>query len=102
MNVILKWLKGIKEDSLSQNQMVMKYDFPEIYIARKAIIVKAYAKTLVAESKLLTAIYNSGHVTDVTIMNREADGLYTLRVETSALTTPRGLRNRIAKQLVNL
>lgn len=66
------------------------------------IIVKAYAKTLVAESKLLTAIYNSGHVTDVTIMNREVDGLYTLRVETSALTTPRGLRNRIAKRLVNL
>lgn len=66
------------------------------------MLVKAYAKTLVAESKLLTAIYNSGHVTDVTIMNREADGLYTLRVETSALTTPRGLWNRIAKQMAYL
>lgn len=66
------------------------------------MLVKAYAKTLVAESKLLTAIYNSGHVTDVTIMDREADGLYTLRVETSALTTPRGLRNRIAKQMAYL
>lgn len=63
------------------------------------IIVKAYAKTIVAESRLLTAIYNSGHVTDITIMNREANGLYTLRVETSVLTTPRGLRNRIAKQM---
>lgn len=66
------------------------------------MLVKAYAKTLVAESKLLTAIYNSGHVTDVTMMNREADGLYTLRVETSALTTPRGLWNRIAKQMAYL
>lgn len=66
------------------------------------MLVKAYAKTLVAESKLLTAIYNSGHVTDVTIMNREADGLYMLRVETSALTTPRGLWNRIAKQMAYL
>lgn len=42
MNVISKWLKGIKEDSLSQNQMVMKYDFPEIYIARKAIFRSKY------------------------------------------------------------
>lgn len=66
------------------------------------MLVKAYAKTLVAESKLLTAIYNSGHVTDVTMMNREADGLYTLRVETSALTTPRGLWNRITKQMAYL
>lgn len=66
------------------------------------MLVKAYAKTLVAESKLLTAIYNSGHITDVTIMNREADGLYTLRVETSALTTPRGLWNRIAKKMAYL
>lgn len=33
MNVISKWLKGIKEDSLSQNQIVMMYDFPEIYIS---------------------------------------------------------------------
>lgn len=66
------------------------------------MLVKAYAKTLVAESKLLTAIYNSGHVTDVTMMNREADGLYTLRVETSTLTTPRGLWNRIAKQMAYL
>lgn len=65
-------------------------------------VVKAYAKTIVAESKLLTAIYNSGHVTEVTIMNREADGLYTLRVATSRLTTPLGLRKRIAKQLVDL
>lgn len=65
------------------------------------MVVKAYAKTIVAESKLLTAIYNSGHVTDVTIMNRESDGVYTIRVETGALTTPFVLRKRIAKQLVN-
>ena len=64
-------------------------------------VVKAYAKTIVAESKLLAAIYNSGHVKDVTIMNREADGVYTIRVETSVLTTPFVLRKRIAKQLVN-
>lgn len=65
------------------------------------MVVKAYAKTIVAESKLLTAIYNSGHVTDVTIMNREFDGVYTIRVEPSVLTTPYVLRKRIAKQLVN-
>lgn len=65
------------------------------------MVIKAYAKTIVAESKLLTAIYNSGHVTDVMIMNREADGVYTIRVETSVLTTPFALRKRIAKQLVN-
>lgn len=65
-------------------------------------LVKAYAKTIAAESKLLTAIYNSGHVTDVMIMNREADGIYTIRVETSVLTTPYVLRKRIAKQLAYL
>lgn len=64
------------------------------------MLVKAYAKNIVAESKLLAAIYNSGHVTDVTIMNREPDGVYTIRVETSVLTTPFVLRKRIAKQLV--
>ena len=66
------------------------------------MVVKAYAKTIVAESKLLTAIYNSGHVTNVTIMNREFDGVYTIRVENSVLTTPYVLRKRIAKQLVRL
>lgn len=65
------------------------------------MVVKAYAKTIAAESKLLTAIYNSGHVTDVMIMNREFDGVYTIRVETSVLTTPYVLRKKIAKQLVN-
>lgn len=64
------------------------------------MLVKACAKNIVAESKLLAAIYNSGHVTDVTIMNREPDGVYTIRVETSVLTTPLVLRKRIAKQLV--
>jgi hypothetical protein len=64
------------------------------------MVVKAYAKTIAAECKLLSAIYNSGHVTDVTIMNREADGVYTIRVETSVLTTPFVLWKRIAKQLV--
>lgn len=64
-------------------------------------VVKAYAKTIAAERKLLSAIYNSGHVTDVMIMNREFDGVYTIRVETSMLTTPFGLRKRIAKQLVD-
>lgn len=62
--------------------------------------VKAYAKTIAAECKLFAAIYNSGHVKDVTIMNRESDGVYTIRVETSVLTTPFVLRKRIAKQLV--
>lgn len=66
------------------------------------MVVKAYAKTIVAESKLLAAIYNSGHVTDVTIMNRESDGVYTIQVETSVLTTPFVLRKRIAKHLVCL
>lgn len=66
------------------------------------MVVKAYAKTIVAESKLLSAIYNSVHVTDVTIMNRESDGIHTIRVETSVLTTPYVLRKRIAKQLVRL
>lgn len=66
------------------------------------MVVKACAKTIVAESKLLSAIYNSGHVTDVMIMNREFDGVYTIRVETSVLTTPFVLRKRIAKQLVLL
>ena len=66
------------------------------------MVVKAYAKTIVAECKLLSAIYNSGHVKDVTIMNHESDGVYTIRVETSVLTTPYVLRKRIAKQLVRL
>lgn len=65
-------------------------------------VVKAYAETIAAESKLLTAIYNSGHVTDVMIMNRESDGVYTIRVETSVLTTPFVLRKRIAKQLAEV
>lgn len=64
------------------------------------MVVKAYAKTIAAECKLFAAIYNSGHVKDVTIMNRESDGVYTIRVETSVLTTPFVLRKRIAKQLV--
>lgn len=64
------------------------------------MVVKAYAKTLAAECKLFTAIYNSGHVKDVTIMNRESDGVYTIRVKTSVLTTPFALWKRIAKQLV--
>ena len=64
-------------------------------------VVKAYAKTIAAECKLLSAIYNSGHVTDVTIMNRESDGVYTIRVKTSVLTTPFALQKRIAKQLVH-
>lgn len=63
------------------------------------MVVKAYAKTIAAECKLFAAIYNSGHVKDVTIMNRESDGVYTIRVETSMLTTPFVLRKRIAKQL---
>lgn len=63
-------------------------------------VVKAYAKTITAECKLFAAIYNSGHVKDVTIMNRESDGVYTIRVETSVLTTPFVLRKRITKQLV--
>lgn len=62
-------------------------------------VVKAYAKTIAAECKLLGAIYNSGHVKNVTIVNRESDGVYTIRVETSVLTTPFVLRKRIAKQL---
>lgn len=62
-------------------------------------VVKAYTKTIAAECKLLGAIYNSGHVKDVMIMNRESDGVYTIRVETSVLTTPFVLRKRIAKQL---
>lgn len=66
------------------------------------MVVKAYAKTIVAESKLLSAIYNSGHVTDVMIMNREYDGIYTIRVETSVLTTTYVLGKRIAKQLAYL
>lgn len=65
-------------------------------------VVKAYAKTIAAECKLLGAIYNSGHVKDVTIMNRESDGVYTIRVETCVLTTPFVLRKRIAKQLAEV
>jgi hypothetical protein len=65
------------------------------------MVVKACAKTIAAECKLLGAIYNSGHVKDVTIMNRESDGVYTIRVETSVLTTPFVLRKRIAKQLMH-
>ena len=64
------------------------------------MVVKAYAKTIAAECKLFAAIHNSGHVKDVMIMNRESDGVYTIRVETSVLTTPFVLRKRIAKQLV--
>lgn len=63
-------------------------------------VVKAYAKAIAAECKLFAAIYNSGHVKDVTITNRESDGVYTIRVKTSVLTTPFALRKRIAKQLV--
>ena len=66
------------------------------------MVVKAYAKTIAAECKLFAAIYNSGHVKDVTIMNREFDGVYTIRVETSVLTTPFVLRKRIAKQLAEV
>ena len=64
-------------------------------------VVKAYAKTIAAECKLFAAIYNSGHVKNVMIMNRESDGVYTIRVETSVLTTPFVLRKRIAKRLVD-
>ena len=64
-------------------------------------VVKAYAKTIAAECKLFAAIYNSGHVKNVMIMNRESDGIHTIRVETSVLTTPFVLRKRIAKQLVH-
>lgn len=66
------------------------------------MMVKAYAKTIAAGCKLFAAIYNSGHVKDVTIMNRESDGVYTIRVETSVLTTPFVLRKRIAKQLAEV
>lgn len=66
------------------------------------MMVKAYAKTIAAECKLFAAIYNSGHVKDVTIMNRESDGVYTIRVETSVLTTPFVLQKRIAKQLAEV
>lgn len=66
------------------------------------MVVKAYAKTIAAECKLFAAIYNSGHVKDVTIMNRESDGVYTIRVKTSVLTTPFALRKRIAKQLAEV
>ena len=66
------------------------------------MMVKAYAKIIAAECKLFAAIYNSGHVKDVMIMNRESDGVYTIRVETSVLTTPFVLRKRIAKQLAEV
>lgn len=56
------------------------------------MVVKAYAKTIAAECKLFAAIYNSGHVKDVTIMNRESNGVYTIFV----------LRKRIAKQLAEV
>lgn len=66
------------------------------------LTIKAYARTLKAESKLLTAIYNAGHVKEVMIMNREVGGLYTLKVETDVLTTRRRLQKRIAYQLARI
>ena len=76
----------------------LKWHFQLGYV----MVVKAYAKTIVAESKLLAAIYNSGHVKNVTIMNREGDGVYTIQVETSVLTTPFVLRKKLVKQLMCL
>lgn len=65
-----------------------------------AFTVHAYCITPAAEQKLISSIRQSGYIKDVTIMNRKADGLYTLRVVTRTLTTPRGLQKRIARSIV--
>lgn len=62
-------------------------------------IIKAQAKTIDAERKLLSAINTYENAKDVMIVNREDDGLYTLRIETYRPETTYGLRMRIAKRL---
>lgn len=61
--------------------------------------VKVYAKTPLAEQRIICAIYNSSNIKNVTIMNREADDVYTLRVESRMLTTPQVLRKKINQAL---
>ncbi len=61
--------------------------------------VKAYAKTPFAEQLIVCAIYNSGDIENVTIMNRDANNVYTLQVESRTLTTPHILQKKIAKAL---
>lgn len=61
--------------------------------------VKACAKTPFAEQRMICAIYNSGNIKNVTIMNREVNGVYTLRIESCMLTTPRVLRKKIIQAL---
>lgn len=61
--------------------------------------VKVYAKTPLAEQRIICAIYNSSNIKNVTIMNREADDVYTLRVESRTLTTPHVLRKKINQAL---
>lgn len=63
------------------------------------MIVKACAKTPFAEQRVICAIYNSGNIKNVTIMNREANDVYTLCVESCTLTTPRVLQKKIIKAL---
>lgn len=63
------------------------------------MVIKVCAKTPFSEQRAICAIYNSGNIKNVTIMNREADGIYTLRVESRTLTTPRALQKKIIRCL---
>lgn len=65
-----------------------------------AFTIHAYCTTPAAEQKLISSIWQSGYIKDVMIKNRKADGLYTLRVVTRMLMTPRGLQKRIARSIV--
>lgn len=57
MNSVLKWIKGIKMDSLARNRMVMKYTFPTIFNAsHKAVFKTKYGHVYTMPS--LVRIYS--------------------------------------------
>ena len=57
MNSILKWLKGLKTDSLVRNKMKMQYEFPTIFNAsNKAVFKTKYGHVYIMPS--LVHIYS--------------------------------------------
>lgn len=100
MDAISKWLKNIIED-IATIFKDMCYALLKKYTSFNDVMtVKAYAKTPLAEQRLICAIYNSDDIENVTIVNREADGVYTLRVQSRTLTTPHILQKAIAKAMM--
>lgn len=100
MDAISEWFKNIIEDittTLDNNIYALLKEYTSF---NDVLTIKAYAKTPLAEQKLICAIRNSGDIENVTIMNREADGVYTLRVQSRTLTTKHILQKRIARSIV--